>query len=183
MNKKSLTILVAMLLAGTNAFAEAVEIDGIWYNLVSKAKVAEVTYYPSLDLASWYPGTSNNFYTDAIVIPEMVTYNEVDYQVTGIGSDAFHGSSITSITIPNTVKSIGRQAFIYCYSLTSVIIPNSVTSMGGGAFWECTKLTSVTISNNVTSLWYTFQDCSSLTSVRIPNSVTRIRERSFSHCI
>ena len=54
-------------------------------------------------------------------------------------------TSVTSITIPNGVRSIGPSAFSSCTSLTSITIPNSVTSIGGYAFSGCTSLTSVTI--------------------------------------
>ena len=49
----------------------------------------------------------------------------------------------TSLTIPNSVTTIGESAFIYCHDLTSVTIPNSVTSIGRGAFYRCNSLTSI----------------------------------------
>ncbi len=87
--------------------------------------------------------------------------------VTSIGGEAFREcTSLTSVTIPNSVTSIGEYAFSHCYSLTSVTIPNSVTSIGNRAFQNCTSLTSVTIGNSVTSIGrYAFLHCSSLTSV------------------
>ena len=67
--------------------------------------------------------------------------------------------------------------------MTSVTIPNSVTSIGEGAFEHCTGLTSVTIPNSVTSIGYrAFRNCGSLTSVTIPNSVTEIDEEAFYEC-
>ena len=71
-------------------------------------------------------------------------------------------------TIPNSVTSIGYEAFRGCYALTSITIPNSVTSIGNRAFRECNSLTSVTIPNSVTSIGnHAFLDCSSLTSIKV----------------
>ena len=61
-------------------------------------------------------------------------------------------SGLTSVTIPNSVTSIGNHAFRYCFGLTSVTIPNSVTSIGDEAFYDCSGLTSVTIGSGVTSI-------------------------------
>ena len=86
--KQTLLSLLMMLLP-LMANAEAVEIDGIYYDLITKVKTAEVTKNP-------------NKYTGNIVIPSSVVYNDVTYPVTYIGGGAFEGcSGLTSITIPN----------------------------------------------------------------------------------
>ncbi len=96
-----------------------------------------------------------------------ITYTIPD-GVTSIENLTFCTSSITNITIPNTITTIGVGAFSYCESLTSVTIPDSVTTIGSSAFHSCSKLTSVTIGNGVTTIGnFAFEDCSSLTKIVI----------------
>lgn len=73
-------------------------------------------------------------------------------------------TSLTSVTIPDSVTSIGNRAFELCTSLTSIEISDSVTSIGGYAFWCCTSLTSIGIPDSVTSIGKNaFTNCTSLT--------------------
>ncbi len=154
----SMLLFVASCLFSVNAFAEGVEIDGIYYNLVTKIKQAEVTKNPNK-----YSGTVN--------IPETVSYNGVNCSVTSIGSYAFSECSrLTSVTIGNSVTSIEEGAFNDCPGLTSVTIPNSVTNTGDYAFRDCSGLTSVTIGNSVTSIGdMAFYNCSGLKKVIVPD--------------
>ena len=111
------------------------------------------------------------------------TYTIPD-SVTTIGGDAFDGcDSLTSVTIPDSVTEIGEGAFSSCYSLTSVNIPDSVTTIGSCAFYECNSLTSVNIPDSVTEIGISaFLRCTSLTSVNIPDSVTTIGNNAFRGC-
>ena len=104
--------------------------------------------------------------------------------VKSIGDKAFMWCEfLQSVTIPNSVTSIGNEAFSACRSLQSVTIPNSVTSIGDEAFSACVSLQSVTIPNSVKSIGYrAFSDCYSLQCVTIPNSVTKIGDRAFFYC-
>ncbi len=103
--------------------------------------------------------------------------------VVSIGAEAFEYCNFTSVTIPSKVTSIGDYAFSYCSGLTEATIPNSVTSIGDNAFQGCYSLTSVTIPDSVTSInKRTFQNCTNLTNVTIPNSVTSIGENAFYYC-
>ena len=174
MNKRFTSLLTTLLLSvflGVSASAYDVMVDGIYYNIVTKGKAAEVT-------------KGDNEYSGDVTIPETITVDNVVYNVTSIGEEAFsYFTGLTSITIPNSVTSIGYCAFWGCTGLTSITIPNSVTSIGVGAFENCTGLTSITIPNSVTSIGVgAFSDCTGLTSITIPNSVTSIGRHAFSDC-
>lgn len=101
-----------------------------------------------------------------------------------IGSNAFYNcTSLTNITIPNSVKWIENHAFTDCTSLKNVYIPDSVTDIGASAFSNCTSLTSITIPNSINRIEnHAFARCTSLTSVSIPNSVTSIGYYAFYNC-
>ena len=101
-----------------------------------------------------------------------------------IPTSAFKGcTGLTSVTIGNSVTSIGWGAFQGCKGLTSITIPNSVTIIDWDAFNGCTGITSVTIPDSVTSIGVrAFKGCTGLTSITIPASVTKIRSDAFKNC-
>jgi len=103
--------------------------------------------------------------------------------VISIGGSAFSCSGLGSVTIPNSVTNLGGSAFWDCTSLASVAIGNGVTSIEDGAFYQCTSLARVAIGNGVTSIGGSaFTGCESLTSVTIPSSVTSIGDSAFDAC-
>jgi uncharacterized repeat protein (TIGR02543 family) len=93
------------------------------------------------------------------------------------------GKTATEFVIPDSVTTIGFEAFAYCDGLTSVEIGDSVTTIGERAFYDCDSLTSVVIGEGVTTIGNSaFYDCDGLTSVVIPDSVTSIGYNAFSYC-
>jgi hypothetical protein len=106
-----------------------------------------------------YTGPGGN-----VIIPSTTN----GFPVTSIENWAFFGTSLTSVTIPNSVTNIGMQAFAYCTNLTDVTIPNSVTSIADIAFESCTSLTNVMIGNSVTSIgFYAFGRCTNLITITV----------------
>ena len=155
------------------------------YNSKSDSGTQHVIMYTSSDDNIVTPSYTNVFGANIInnVYIDGVGYLTFDGPVTTIGDYAFLSTSLTSITIPDSVTSIGSCAFEECDSLTIITIPASVASIGNSAFEGCTGLTSITIPEGVTSIsGYAFYECESLESIIIPNSVTSIGEHAFGYC-
>ena len=91
------------------------------------------------------------------------------------------GKTATSFVIPDSVTTIGEEAFYYCTSLTSIVIPDSVTTIGSYAFYNLTSVTFGANSQLTTIGEYAFNSCD-LTSITIPDSVTSIGEWAFGYC-
>ena len=101
-----------------------------------------------------------------------------------MGPTAFEGcSGLTSITLPDSLNSIGYYAFTGCSSLTSITLPDSISAIGQGAFGGCSSLTSITLPDSLTEIGVVvFRGCSSLTSITLPDSLNSIGEATFRGC-
>ena len=117
--------------------------------------------------------------------------------VTGLGEYSFSGylsaaqshepyqfgRNIRSVTIPQSVTSIGDYAFTDCEELNSLTIKDAATSIGNSAFAECYKLTTLSLGEKITTIGkYAFSECHKLNNVTIPPSVTSIGKSAFRRC-
>ena len=190
-----LTLLLSM--AGITAAAHSITVaneDGktIYY----------VWIYDNTKLAVSYQGDYgthySNEYSGNVVIPESVTYNGATYPVTSIGSSAFYDCpGLTSVTIPNSVTSIGSGAFdgtawynnqpdglVYAGKVaykykgtmpanTSISLQEGTLGIAGSAFNNCSGLTSMTIPSSVTNIdIFAFENCPNLTNIIIDSDNT-----------
>lgn len=130
----------------------------------------------------------------AVVIPAT---SPDGYTVVGIDDGAFGGTSITSVSIPDSVLTIGRWAFYDCTALVGITLPNSISSIGSNAFTNCNNLSSVSITDIAAWCNISFESPSAnpvyhTESIRlngqlvrdlvIPNSVTIVKPYAFYYC-
>ncbi|MBQ6633331.1 MAG: fibronectin type III domain-containing protein [Ruminococcus sp.] len=121
-----------------------------------------------------YTGTSTT-----VSIPSSIGGKNV----TKIGDQAFYKSKVTSVTIPSTVKTVGKDAFRESVSLDTVVFKGGTTSIGSYAFYKCTSLKKVELPSTLKTIDnYVFYGCSALPSIEIPNNVSTVGSYCFENC-
>ncbi len=144
----------------------------LYFNYIEKGKVAEVIEKPN---GQKYEGT--------VIIPSTVIHEGEEYIVNKIADNAFRGcEDMTSITIPNSVKSIGQFAFSECFSLKSLIIPEGVESIGFEAFSDCSGIVNLTLPQSLKTIDYAAFARLSIETVVIPNGIS-ILNGTFYGCV
>lgn len=187
-------------------------VDGVVYNILSESdKTVEVTHGAAVWLGHRYYVTHQ--YKGDVVIPSTVVHNGVTYNVVAIGIAAFEPVStqeypqplLSSISLPSSIKSIGKYAFKDCDNLTSLVIPEaiteieeatfkgcsslsilqfkgSLTKIGAAAFSGCTSLTSAPDLSHINKISANTFSGTAITSLNLPNSITEIGIDAFADC-
>ena len=139
-----------------------VEIDGLRYRYFSSTKTANVV--------------SGDYYelTD-VTVPGSIVVDNVTYQVTDIGMNAFGNTSkLKSITLSEGITNISEVAFAYS-GITSITLPSSLRTIGANAFQDCHQLSSIDIPEGVTTIGSTvFAYCNVLSKIVLPNTLKSI---------
>ena len=177
---------VTAFAADTSTVLTAI-VDGYKYEYKVNADGATATI---TDFLGPVASTSTGSYD--ITIPEKLD----DHPVTGLGESSFSGTyspdhpknntllsfcnQIQSVTIPESVTSIGKSAFEDCSNLDSLTIKGVATSIGAYAFGSCTSLTSLSLVGSFQTIGdYAFVSCG-MTSLTIDATITSIEKYAFS---
>ena len=165
------------LLTALNSFAKTGDTfsdGGVTYQVIATSEGGGEVAVHSLD-----PSAS---LTDAL-IPSAVSDGGVLYDVTSVSPEAFRGSALRTVVLPEGVTAIERAAFQNCSLLTEVTLPSSLTSIGDFAFAGCASLTSILLPQDVAYIGrQAFAGCASITQVAIPDGIETIGEDAFLNC-
>ena len=161
------TFVCCAMIAG----AEVPPDDEIWYEAMIKIELARPLIGDARVVSNEYDVSTGKWII------------KLDRPVTAIDGRPFRNSLyLQSISLPNSVESIGKEAFSDCSKLTTVNLNDGVESIGEKAFQFCSKLTAVNFGRGVKSIGQRAFEDSGITSVTIPDNVTSIGEWGFSFC-
>ena len=138
-----------------------------------------LTIYGEGEMYNYNSNSSAPWYSERTDIDTIV----VESGATTIGNGAFKFTNVVTVSLPDTIETIGSTAFYDCRDLLSIKIPGSVKSIGTQAFYDCLALTTVTLADGLESIGDgAFNKCWKLTGISIPGSVETIGENAFFSC-
>lgn len=183
-----MVIIITLSVAPAGAFkANAADIDYLTYKIengeatitdCSTEAAGEITIPDEIDGAK-VTRIGNSAFRECSLLQKV----NIPETVTTIGMQAFNGCTFEEITIPDSVTKISDGLFMYCSSLKKVNLPENLLSIGSQVFYDCINLTEIDIPETVTSIgMQAFYGCESLVSVKIPDVVTTLSNRLFYEC-
>ena len=174
---------VAVQEAHFNSEVDSVKVDGVNFQFMADGLYYRLLDY-TLDNVVELVCPSGVTYSGDITLNSTVSYEGVDYTLTGIAESVFSGSSeLTSIKLPSTLQNIGNYAFYNCTKLEEIEIPALVKKIPYQAFYGCTNLKKVVLNDGLETIGErAFYQCSNLQEMIIPNTVKTIGEYAFRNC-
>lgn len=123
-------------------------------------------------------------YVGNVTVPESFTVDGKTYAVTGVDEMAFaNNTSLTKLSLPETIKSFGQGAFTNCTALTTVNIPSQVTVIPSACFAQCKKVAKFELPAGVKTVGtLAFANCSKATTITLNDNLTEIADRAFLGC-
>ena len=157
------------------------------YTLVDRASSLGILNYSIENQTGNYTDEYGNVYYQEKYVMTYEKRKVVegdDYQVTGIAANAFSNNTrITSIIIPETVRTIGSNSFAGCTNLKTVVLPEHLERIEDSAFYNCRMLRKIEIPNTVSYIGsQAFYYCNNLQQVNIPTNITTIYQGTFFQC-
>ena len=167
-----LTAVIAVAMFSMSAWAQTFEVGGIYYEVdASNTFECCVTKHPS--------GYSKNSY----LIPNIITYNSIDYSVTSIKERAFYNcESLVEISLPNTIRTISERAFYGCKKLKTINIPTSTKFIGVRALYGCATISSIQLPDALETIMDEAFSGTNVEKITIPRNVNCIKPDAFSDC-
>ena len=109
-----------------------------------------------------------------IYIRSSVSHNNKQYTVTGIADNAFKYNNLESLSLPQTLQTIGNNAFLGCQKLQFVDIPDCVTTIGSQSFWLCRSMSSLRLPSGIKEIPSGAFSFTNMENVVVPEGVTTI---------
>lgn len=190
---RRINILFVLLLTVSTARAYDIKFNGIYYDVVPKAKMAKVVI-------------GDDHYRGEVTIPETIVYEGVTCSVTSMANAVFKDCDVTKVWLPDGITEISYTAFENCYNLISVRLPanleristrafdhceslqviefpSSLKEIEYRAFWRCLKIPSIMLPDGLETLGEgAFYDCPGVISVHLPRSLSVIPKDAFYNC-
>lgn len=176
--KNILSIVAILFFININAYSQSV---GDWFVIGEEGYT--LYYYVTSVEPNEVEIYNDNFEGENLIIPNVVTYEGVDYNVTAIGEYGFEScTTLETVTIKSTkIITIPDNCFSSCSNLHSISLPNSITEIGPSAFAN-TKLANITLPNSLTTIGSSAFANTKLDQIVLPNSLTTIGSSAFFKC-
>ncbi len=177
-SKRLNTLILLLSLLALPSVAQNFTYEGINYTITSLEEKTCKTKEKG------NPGPAGNSYEGDLVIPAKVSDGTDEYTVVEIGWGSFYGcTTLISVILPETVKTIASDAFFGCKNLKKVSLPDTLTDIYNSAFNECSNLETINIPSSLTEISdYVFGACLKLDGIVLPENLTSIGERAFESC-